>query len=184
MDSQFAEMEEKLKEKSALIKKLASEVHFYENHPSKEQYGYISELEGKVGQAEQEVRRAKAHIKELENSEEYLQQYSNMLSEKVEELRAKLYEFELQEFAGLKEVEKNSELKEFERNVEVLKDLIHKGALRMASIRQEYNKIEAYNHQLLGERSVLAKRAAVGFAELTPRPNYRKIFEEQGLNVS
>jgi len=46
----------------------------------------------------------------------------------------------------------------------VLKDLIHKGALRMASMREEYNKIENYNQELLGERSVLAKRAAVGFA--------------------
>lgn len=51
----------------------------------------------------------------------------------------------------------------------------------MASMREEYNKIEAYNQELLGERSVLAKRAAVGFAELTPRPNYRKIFSQFGL---
>ena len=65
--------------------------------------------------------------------------------------------------------------------MEVLKDLIHKGALRLASMREEYNKIEAYNQELLGERSVLAKRAAVGFAELTPRPNYRKIFSQFGL---
>jgi hypothetical protein len=35
---------------------------------------------------------------------------------------------------------------------------------------------------LLGERSVLAKRAAVGFAELTPRPNYKKIFTQYGLD--
>jgi len=52
----------------------------------------------------------------------------------------------------------------FENNVEVLKDIIHKGALRMAAVREEYSKIEGYNQQLLGERSVLAKRAAVGFA--------------------
>lgn len=70
----------------------------------------------------------------------------------------------MQQFSGMKEVEKNSELKEFERNVELLKDLIHKGALRMASMREEYKKVEAYNQELLGERSVLAKRAAVGFA--------------------
>lgn len=44
---------------------------------------------------EKDVRQASSHIRELENSEEYLSQYSNMLSEKVEELRAKLYEFEI-----------------------------------------------------------------------------------------
>jgi hypothetical protein len=65
----------------------------------------------------------------------------------------------------------------------VLKDLIHKGALRMAAMREEYNKIDAYNQELLGERSVLAKRAAVGFAELTPRPNYKKIFKDHDLDV-
>lgn len=52
----------------------------------------------------------------------------------------------------------------------------------MASMREEYNKIEAYNQELLGERSVLAKRAAVGFAELTPRPDYKKIFTQFGLD--
>ena len=80
-------------------------------------------------------------------------------------------------------MEGNSELKQFEQNVEVLKDLIHKGALRMASMREEYNKVEAYNQQLLGERSVLAKRAAVGFAELTPRPNYRAIFKNNDIDI-
>lgn len=29
---------------------------------------------------------------------------------------------------------------------------------------------------------MLAKRAAVGFAELTPRPNYKKIFTQYGLD--
>ena len=29
--------------------------------------------------------------------------------------------------------------------MELLKDLIQKGALRMASMREEYNKIDAYN---------------------------------------
>lgn len=105
-----------------------------------------------------------------------------MLTERVEELRVKIYDYEIVQFAGLQEVEKNSDLKEFESNVQLLKDLIHKGALRMATMREEYNKIDAYNQQLLGERSVLAKRAAVGFAELTPRPNYSKIFSQFGLS--
>jgi hypothetical protein len=65
----------------------------------------------------------------------------------------------------------------------VLKDLIHKGALRMSSMREEYNKLQAYNHQLIGERSVLAKRAAVGFASLTPRPNYQQIFKDNDINI-
>jgi hypothetical protein len=59
-----------------------------------------------------------------------------MLSERVEELRVKIYDYEIVQFSNLKEIEKNSDLKEFENNVEVLKDLIHKGALRMATMRE------------------------------------------------
>lgn len=99
-------------------------------------------------------------------------------------MRIKLYEFEIEQFSGLGEIEKNSELKDFENNVDLLKDLIHKGALRMAAMRNEYDKIETYNQELLGERSVLAKRAAVGFAELTPRPNYKKICGDNGLEFT
>lgn len=59
-----------------------------------------------------------------------------MLSERVEELRVKIYDYEIVQFSNLKEIEKNSDLKEFENNVDVLKDLIHKGALRMATMRE------------------------------------------------
>lgn len=128
-----------------------------------------------------EIRKLNSRIRDLEDNEDYLNQYNSMLSEKLEDFKAKLYEYELKEFSGMKEVESNSELQLFEDNVEVLKDIIHKGAMKMATVQQEYNKIEAYNQQLLGERSVLAKRAAVGFAELTPRPNYKQIFADHGM---
>ena len=50
-------------------------------------------------------------------------------------------------------------------------------------MREQYNKVDTYNQELLGERSVLAKRAAVGFAELTPRPNYKQIFKDNEIDV-
>ncbi len=53
----------------------------------------------------------------------------------------------------------------------------------MATMKEEYDKLEAYNNQLIGEKSVLAKRAAIGFAELTPRPNYKQIFQDNNINV-
>ncbi len=73
-----------------------------------------------------------------------------MLNERVEELRMKVYDYELIQFSNMSYIEQNSDLKDFENNVELLKDLIHKGALRMASMREEYNKIDAYNQELLG----------------------------------
>jgi hypothetical protein len=35
---------------------------------------------------------------------------------------------------------------------------------------------------VVDERSILARRAAVGFAELTPRPNLRQILKDRKLN--
>lgn len=40
----YVELEGKISEKNQIIKKLSNEVYFYEEHPSKEQYGYIAEL--------------------------------------------------------------------------------------------------------------------------------------------
>lgn len=34
----------------------------------------------------------------------------------------------------------------------------------MKTVKEEQNKLQKYNDQLLSERSVLAKRAAVGFS--------------------
>ncbi|CAM6005147.1 unnamed protein product [Sphagnum balticum] len=50
----------------------------------------------------------------------------------------------------------------------------------MDGMRDEYLKLQDYNDQLLNERSVLAKRAAVGFGALTPRPNFPKLFSAHG----
>lgn len=36
-----------------------------------------------------------------------------MLNERVEELRIKIYDYEIVQFSNLKEIEKNSDLKEF-----------------------------------------------------------------------
>ena len=41
--------------------------------------------------------------------------------------------------------------------------------------------MKAYNEKLINERSKIAKRAAVGFGELTPRPNIKNIFDENNL---
>jgi hypothetical protein len=60
--------------------------------------------------------------------------------------------------------------------VAVLKDMLQKSTLRMEGMKEEYIKLQNYNENLIDERSNLAKRAAVGFGSLTPRPNYSKIF--------
>jgi hypothetical protein len=44
--------------------------------------------------------------------------------------------------------------------------------------------LRLHNENLINERSELAKRAAVGFRELTPRPNFKVIFSEEGLDFN
>lgn len=48
-------------------------------------------------------------------------------------------------------------------------------------MKEQFEKVKAHNEQLINERSVLAKRAAVGFGQLTPRPNIKQIFGENNL---
>ena len=65
VQDKFAELQNKLDEKNSLIKKLTGQINFYEDHPSKEQYGYINELEGRVKNLQNDLKRARAQIREL-----------------------------------------------------------------------------------------------------------------------
>jgi hypothetical protein len=42
---------------------------------------------------------------------------------------------ELEELSGLKQIEKNSELKQFEENVDELKDMLEKSKLKMKGMK-------------------------------------------------
>lgn len=48
-------------------------------------------------------------------------------------------------------------------------------------MKEEFEKVKDQNQQLINQRSILAKRAAVGFGELTPRPNIKSIFNQNNL---
>ena len=49
----------------------------------------------------------------------------------------------------MKEVEKNSELKEFEDNVSNLRSMLDKSKLKMEGMKEEYDKVKAYNEELI-----------------------------------
>ena len=59
--------------------------------------------------------------------------------------------------------------------------MLDKSKLKMEGMKEEFDKVKAHNEELINERSLLAKRAAVGFGELTPRPNIRNIFGQKNL---
>jgi len=89
---------------------------------------------------------------------------------------------ELAKFTNTDAAEKNSELIDFENHVGTLKAMLDKSLIRMVGMKEEFDKLRQHNESLIGERSELAKRAAVGFSELTPRPDLKKIFTEEGLD--
>ena len=56
-----------------------------------------------------------------------------------------------------------------------------KSKLKMEGMKEQFEKLKLYNEELVNQRSKLAKRAAVGFGELTPRPQMKNIFLENNL---
>lgn len=117
-----------------------------------------------------------ALYKETSSNVEVLISTNALLSDKIDDLTGKLYEIEIQKLSGIEKIEKNSELAEFETNVITLKSMLDKSVVRMLGMKEEFDRLKSQNERLVSERSELAKRAAVGFSELTPRPNIRKIF--------
>jgi hypothetical protein len=66
----------------------------------------------------------------------------------------------------------------------MLKEMLDRSIIRMGGMKEEYDKLKAVNDNLAEERDKLARRAAVGFSELTPRPNLKKIFETHNMNLN
>ncbi len=62
--------------------------------------------------------------------------------------------------------------------------MLDRSIIRMGGMKEEYDKLKAVNDNLAEERDKLARRAAVGFSELTPRPNLKKIFETHNMNLN
>jgi hypothetical protein len=65
---------------------------------------------------------------------------------------------------------------DFENHVDSLKGMLDKSLIRMVGMKEEFDKLRSQNENLINERSDLARRAAVGFSELTPRPDLKTIF--------
>jgi hypothetical protein len=61
---------------------------------------------------------------------------NNMIADKLEESKAKIYELEIAQFSGMKNVESNSELTDFEKHVESLKAMLDKSLIRMVGMKE------------------------------------------------
>lgn len=77
---------------------------YYQEHPSQDLYPYIKTLEQQNGQMEEEIQEL-VRIKDDNQYRVQIQENTNMLlSEQIETLKQKIYEFELEELSGMKEV--------------------------------------------------------------------------------
>lgn len=87
-----------------------------------------------------------------------------LLQEQIEKLKDTIHELEMEELAGISQTSEHSHLKTFEKNSVLLKEMLDKSKMKMLGMKEQFDKLKAYNEQLISERSVLAKRAAVGFS--------------------
>lgn len=74
--------------------------------------------------------------------------------------------------------------KELQTHANGFKETLDMILIQVASIRNVATALKAEKEQLVVERDALKIRAAVGFEQLTPRPDYRKIMEENNLTFN
>lgn len=119
-----------------------------------------------------------SEFNELKSKCELVQTNSILNEEKVDLLQAekeniiKVYEGKISKFSGFKQ--KASELK----------NTLDKMLIKMSSIKNFFIKFQKEKADLLEERHNLVIRAAAGFENLTPRPNYNNLCSEKNLNFS
>jgi len=68
--------------------------------------------------------------------------------------------------------------------IKSLKDIMDQVIVRLTLIKRDIEKLRAQNEDLTEENRKLHVRAAGGFEDLTPRPNYKKIMEETLLDFN
>ena len=149
----YSEYEAELQEKITLITKLKRELKYYSEHPSKDLYPYIKQLEERFVSVEQQNDDLLLIKKENEFNLEIHQNTNTLLAEQVDALKSKIYQLEMEQLSGATKVEKNSELHQFEANLENLKSMLDKSKLKMEGMKEEHEKIKRYNEELISERS-------------------------------
>lgn len=117
-------------------------------------------------------------LNEYKTKCEYLQINNIAYEEKIENLQVdkekslKEYEAKLNSFKGFKEQASD------------LKNTLDKMLIKISAMKNYFLKIQKEKSDLLEERHDLVLRAAAGFENLTPRPNYSQLFSEKNLKFS
>ena len=68
-------------------------------------------------------------------------------------------------------------------NTQGFKDILDKLIIKLINIKTEMNQIKKENQNLLFDKERLSMRAAVGFENLTPRPDYNVMLKERDIEI-
>ena len=118
-----------------------------------------------------------AEMYEYKSRMDYLQINNTQLEEKVDNLTA-----EKEKIIRDYENRINS-FKVFKQQASDLKNTLDKMLIKMSTIKSHFLKSQSEKAQLLQERQDLVIRAAAGFENLTPRPNYQQLCTDKNLNM-
>jgi hypothetical protein len=79
--------------------------------------------------------------------------------------------------------ESRKKIREMMEKMINFKDMLDKIIIKISDIRQEVFELRSHNDGLLLENERLGLRAAVGFENLTPRPNFRVLAKDYGIDL-
>lgn len=76
----------------------------------------------------------------------------------------------------------NTKVNSFQHQAQTFKDVLDKVLVQLSSIKKMATALRQEKEELEHERDSLKMRAAAGWEELTPRPNYRKLQDENKMD--
>lgn len=153
----------------------------------------------KLIQMKMELNKLQAENNDLKNCSQILSLKNFSLDSEVTELRQRLELTtgtcsSLENKCDIITAEKEKTIKEYEDKISNfklfkiqaadLKNTLDKILLKMSTIKQYFLKSQQERSELLQERQDLVIRAAVGFDNLTPRPNYTQLCIDKNLSFS
>jgi len=173
-----------ISEKDELISNLNEELEF---RPSLETYqqatDQIKKLTHKVEELNQENENLDDRFRHLYTEMENLKKASQDLSEQNDLLNSKLADSENERQRLQQEVlDYQKRIKLAHEGLATFKNVKDKLLMKLSIVKDHILELKQENERLGDENDILKVRAAVGFENLTPRPNYNKLNEDKLLD--
>jgi chromosome segregation ATPase len=116
-----------------------------------------------------EIEDLQTQLKSIEDDQKNSLEQLKLAREETNKIQSEL-NFSLNNKKGLKKTLNDSQ------------NLLENTLIKLKALKTQHFKLQKFNEKLVSERQSLALRAAVGFEELTPRPNIDDILANNGLD--